>query len=72
MGTLKQYNSVPVKNNCVLLFFIIILHFLPFQFLSYFNFRYFSYFLNFVSFTFNSNSILSISHVIFLLNISVF
>ena len=54
-----------------LLVFIIILYFLPFQFFFFFSFLYFSHFSNFVSFAFNIISILSISHFIFLLNISV-
>ena len=53
------------------LVFIIILYFLSFQFFSYFSCLYFSHDSNFVSFTFNTISILSITHFIFLLNISV-
>jgi len=63
-----------VTNSVFLwvLVFVIILYFLPFSvFLSYSSFLYFSHFSNFVSFTFNSISILIISHFIFLLNISV-
>jgi len=57
-------------------FFITNFYFLPFQFFSlilvFFTFSHFSNFVSyFVSFTFRIISILSISHFIFLLNISV-
>ena len=45
--------------------------FLTFSVFLFFSFLYFSHFSNFVSFAFNIISILSISHFIFLLNISV-